>query len=37
MRTRRLTYDHVDEMLYDGMAAEGGEEWELGRLAHYAR
>eukprot|EP00953_Heterococcus_sp_UTEX-ZZ885_P003637 2476-Heterococcus_DN1.PRE.1 len=33
----RLTYDHVDEMLYDGMAAEGGEEWELGRLAHYAR
>eukprot|EP00953_Heterococcus_sp_UTEX-ZZ885_P003634 2475-Heterococcus_DN1.PRE.1 len=35
--TYRLTYDHVDEMLYDGMASEGGEEWELGRLAHYAR
>eukprot|EP00611_Tribonema_gayanum_P016936 TRINITY_DN2942_c0_g1_i1.p1 TRINITY_DN2942_c0_g1~~TRINITY_DN2942_c0_g1_i1.p1 ORF type:complete len:849 (+),score=270.96 TRINITY_DN2942_c0_g1_i1:58-2547(+) len=35
--TYRLTYEHVDEMLYDGMAVEGGEEWELGRLAHYAR
>lgn len=33
--TYRLTYELVDEMLFD-VAKEGGEEWELGRLAHWA-
>ncbi|CAM9131523.1 unnamed protein product [Chrysoparadoxa australica] len=35
--TYRLTYDEVDEMLYEGIAAPGGEEEDLGKLAKWAR